>query len=42
MFRAIYTREVHDEIMSLKTNKSSIGIPRTCIKLADGNTLMRH
>ena len=34
MFRAIYTHEVHDEIMSLKTNKSSIGIPRTCIKLA--------
>ena len=34
MFRAIHPHEVHDELMSLKTNKSSIDIPRTCIKLA--------
>ena len=34
MFRAIHSHEVHDELMSLKTNKSSIDIPRTCIKLA--------
>ena len=34
MFRAIHPHEVHDELMSLKTNKPSIEIPRTCIKLA--------
>ena len=34
MFFAIQSQEVHDELMSLKTNKSSIDIPRTCIKLA--------
>ena len=34
MFRAIHPHEVHDELMSLKTNKSSIDIPRTCLKLA--------
>jgi len=34
MFRVIHSHEVHDELMSLKTNKSSIDIPRTCIKLA--------
>ena len=34
MFRAIYSYEVHDEIVNLKTNKSTIGIPRRCIQLA--------
>lgn len=34
MFHAIHSQEVHDEIMSLKTNKSTIDIPRTCMKLA--------
>ena len=34
MFRAIHAHEVHDELMSLKTNKSSFDIPRSCIKQA--------
>ena len=34
MFRGIYIHEVHDAIMGLKLNKSSIGIPQKFIKLA--------
>ncbi|KXJ05275.1 RNA-directed DNA polymerase from mobile element jockey [Exaiptasia diaphana] len=34
MFRAIIPQDVHDVIMNLKTNKSYIGIPPKCIKLA--------
>ena len=34
MFRTLHSHEVHDELMNLKTNESSIDIPRTCIKLA--------
>ena len=34
MFRGIYIQEVHDAIMGLKLNKSSIGIPQKFIKLA--------
>ena len=34
MFRGIYSHEVYDEIMCLKEDKSSMGIPRKCIKLA--------
>ena len=30
MFRATHSQEVHDELMSLKTNKSFIGIPQIC------------
>lgn len=33
MSRAIHSQEVNDETTSLKTNKSTIGIPLTCIKL---------
>ena len=34
MFRGIFPHEVYDEIMNLKVDKSIIGIPRKCIKLA--------
>jgi len=34
MFRGIFPHEVYDEIMNLKVDKSTIGIPRKCIKLA--------
>ena len=33
-FRGIYMHEVYDAIMGLKLNKSSIGVPQKCIKLA--------
>ena len=34
MFRGITAEEVHDTIMNIKLNKSTIGVPRKCIKLA--------
>ena len=34
MFRGICLTEVHDEIMSLKIDKSALDIPRKCIKHA--------
>lgn len=34
MFRGNFPYEVYDEITSLKVDKSTIGIPRKCIKLA--------
>lgn len=34
MFRGICQQEVSDDLMSLKVNKSTVGIPRKCVKLA--------
>ena len=34
MFRGITAEEVHDTIRNIKLNKSTIGVPRKCIKLA--------
>lgn len=37
MFRGIQAHEVQDLVMGLKLNKSSIGIPTKCIKVACGH-----
>lgn len=37
MFRGIYTHEVYDAIMGLKLDKSTIGIPQRCIKIANSH-----
>ena len=34
MFRRITPEEVHDTIMNLKLNKSTLGLPQKCIKIA--------
>lgn len=34
MFRGICQQDVYDELMSLKVDKSTIRIPRKCVKLA--------
>ena len=37
MFRAIHTHEISDLILQINQNKSTIGIPQQCIKLASGH-----